>query len=83
MPHPIQKRKEVLPAEMGCVKHLYAIGDEYNLQQIGRHKGCHGADISRHESQQLFKRVFLDERYNLFVCYKARQWQDKHINVHQ
>jgi hypothetical protein len=65
------------------VQHLNAVGDEDNLQEIGRDESCHGAYVAGNEFKQLIEGVFLDELDYLLVGDQAGERQDQHIEVHQ
>ena len=76
MPHPIQECEETFPGEVRYVKHLDAIRDEDDLNEVLHNERCHGSNVLRYLTEEILKSFTLDEVNNLLVRNKAGQRQN-------
>ena len=76
MPHPVQESEETFPSEVRYVKHLNAISDEDDLNEVLHNERCHGSNVLRDLTEEILKSFTLDEVNNLLVCNQAGQRQN-------
>lgn len=76
MPHPVQESEETFPREVRYVKHLDAISDEDDLNEVLHNERCHGSNVLRYLTEEILKSFTLDEVNNLLVRDQAGQRQN-------